>query len=153
MGMPISRIALITGANKGIGFEIARQVGQAGNRVLLGARDAALGETAADTLKAEGIDARFVHVDLSKPATIQAAAAAIEADHGRLDVLVNNAGIVDRADGPPSTASIDAVRRVFDTNLFGPLAVTQAMLPLLGKSASARVVKCIERALFAHEQQ
>jgi len=135
-----NRIALITGANKGIGFEIARQIGKTGIRVLLGARDPALGEAAEATLKAEGVDARFIHIDLGKPATIEAAAAAIEAQHGRLDVLVNNAGISDDADGPPSTASIDAVRRIFETNFFGALAVAQAMLPLLRKSASARIV-------------
>jgi NAD(P)-dependent dehydrogenase (short-subunit alcohol dehydrogenase family) len=135
-----SRIGLITGANKGIGLEIARQVGEAGHRVLLGARDMSLGEAAAAMLKAEGIDVRFIHIDLTKPATIQAAAATIEADYGRLDVLVNNAGIADRADGPPSKTSIDAVRRIFDTNFLGTLAVTQAMLPLVRKSTSGRIV-------------
>jgi NAD(P)-dependent dehydrogenase (short-subunit alcohol dehydrogenase family) len=134
------RISLVTGANKGIGFEVARQLGTAGHRVLLGARDVALGEAAAATLKAEGIDVRFVHIDLVKPASIQSAAATIEDDYGRLDVLVNNAGIADRADGPPSKANIDAVRRTFETNFFGTLAVTQAMLPLLRKSPSARIV-------------
>jgi NAD(P)-dependent dehydrogenase (short-subunit alcohol dehydrogenase family) len=133
-------VALITGANKGIGFEIARQLGKARHLVLLGARDASLGEAAASTLKAESIDVHFIHIDLSKPATIQAAAATIEADWGRLDVLVNNAGIADRADGPPSKTSIDAVRRIFDTNFFGTLAVTQAVLPLLRHSSSGRIV-------------
>jgi NAD(P)-dependent dehydrogenase (short-subunit alcohol dehydrogenase family) len=135
-----SRITLITGANKGIGLEIARQVGKAGHHVLLGARNAMLGETATGRLKAEGIDAHFICIDLGMPTTIQAAATAIEAEYGRLDVLVNNAGINDTADGPPSKTSIDAVRRVFETNLFGTLAVTQAMLPLLRKSPSARIV-------------
>ncbi len=131
---------LITGANKGIGFEIARQIGRAGHLVLLGARNATLGEAAAAALTADGVDARFMHIDLGNPATIQAAATAIDAKHGRLDVLVNNAGIADRADGPPSKTSIDAVRRIFDTNFFGTLAVTQGMLPLLRKSTSARIV-------------
>ena len=140
MASPTPRIALITGANKGIGFEIARQVGKAGHLILLGARDVKLGEAAAAVLKAEGIDAHFIHANLHDPATIRAAAATIEADYGRLDVLVNNAGIADRADGPPSKTSIDAVRRIFDTNFFGTLAVTQAMLPLLRKSPSARIV-------------
>ena len=135
-----SRIALITGANKGIGLEIARQLGKADHRVLLGARDASLGEAAASVLKTEGIDVCFIHIDLSKPATIRGAAVTIDADYGRLDVLVNNAGIADRADGPPSKTSIDAVRRIFDTNFFGTLAVTQAMLPLLRKSSSGRIV-------------
>jgi NAD(P)-dependent dehydrogenase (short-subunit alcohol dehydrogenase family) len=134
------RVALITGANKGIGFEIAREIGKRGARVLLGARDQALGEAAAATLRAEGASARSLAIDLTKPETIRAAADTIGAEYGRLDVLVNNAGIADRADGPPSTARIDAVRRVFDTNFFGTLAVTQAMLPLLRKSAAARIV-------------
>lgn len=135
-----ARIALVTGANKGLGFEVARQIGKTGAIVLVGARNAVLGEAASATLQADGIDARFVHIDLADPATITDAATAIDRDHGRLDVLVNNAGISDRADGPPSTASIDAVRRTFETNFFGTLAVTQAMLPLLRKSASARIV-------------
>ena len=135
-----ARIALITGANKGIGLEIARQLGKAGHCVLVGARDPRLGEAAAEALRGGGIDARFIHLDLGRPATIEACAAAIRAEFGRLDVLVNNAGISDPADGPPSTASIDAVRRVFETNFFGTLAVTQAMVPLLRESTSARVV-------------
>jgi NAD(P)-dependent dehydrogenase (short-subunit alcohol dehydrogenase family) len=135
-----TRFALITGANKGIGFEIARQLGKADHRILLGARDASLGKAAASTLKAEGINVRFINIDLNKPATIQAAATTIAADYGRLDVLVNNAGIADRADGLPSKTSIDAVRRIFDTNFFGTLAVTQAMLPLLLSSSSGRIV-------------
>lgn len=134
------RVALVTGGNKGIGFEIARQVGEAGTRVLLGARNAKLGEAAAATLRAAGIDARFVHVDLDESDSIRAVAVEIEREYGRLDVLVNNAGIVDRADACPSEASMDAVRRIFDTNFFGTLAVTQAMLPLLRKSDSARIV-------------
>jgi NAD(P)-dependent dehydrogenase (short-subunit alcohol dehydrogenase family) len=135
-----ARIALITGANKGIGFEIARQIGQTGARVLLGARDAALGEAAASALRAEGVDARFIRIDLGEPASIEAAAASIGAGYRRLDVLVNNAGITDPADGPPSAASLQAVRRIFDTNFFGTLAVTQAMLKLLRQSASGRIV-------------
>jgi NAD(P)-dependent dehydrogenase (short-subunit alcohol dehydrogenase family) len=140
--MPTSkhRIALVTGANKGIGFEITRQIGKTGAHMLLGARDPALGEAAAARLQAEGLDVRFIHIDLGKPDTIQFAAATIEGGYDRLDVLVNNAGITDRADGPPSKASLDAVRRVFETNMFGVLAVTQAMLPLLRKSASGRIV-------------
>jgi NAD(P)-dependent dehydrogenase (short-subunit alcohol dehydrogenase family) len=140
--MPSStqRISLVTGANKGIGFEVTRQLGKAGHRVLLGARDVALGEAAAAALKAEDLDVRFIHIDLSKPAMIEGAAATIGVDYGRLDVLVNNAGISNRADGPPSKTAIDAVRRIFDTNFFGTLAATQAMLPLLRKSGAGRIV-------------
>ena len=140
MGTSHDRITLVTGANKGIGLEIARQIGKKDHRILLAARDAALGKAAAAALAAERIDVRFIHIDLSEPATIQVAAASIQADYGRLDVLVNNAGIADRADGPPSKTAIDAVRRIFGTNFFGTLMVTQAMLPLLRKSQSARIV-------------
>jgi NAD(P)-dependent dehydrogenase (short-subunit alcohol dehydrogenase family) len=140
MQSSLTKIALVTGANKGIGFEIARQLGKAGHCLLLGARNPALGDAAATKLKAEGIDVSFILLDVDKPETIQTAATTIGAEYGRLDVLVNNAGINDPADGPPSKTSLDAVRRVFDVNLFGVLAVTQAMLPLLRKSASARIV-------------
>ncbi len=134
------RIALITGANKGIGFEIAQQLGKAGHHVLLGARDPGRGEAAAAALREQGIDARFIHIDVGDAATIDAAAAEIETRYGRLDVLVNNAGIADQSDGSPGSADMAAVRRTFDTNFFGVLAVTQAMLPLLKRSASGRIV-------------
>jgi NAD(P)-dependent dehydrogenase (short-subunit alcohol dehydrogenase family) len=136
----ISRIALITGTNKGIGFEIARGIGRTGALVLLGARDSALGEAAAAKLRGEKIDARFIRIDLGEAETFSAAAAAIGAEHGRLDVLVNNAGIADPADGPPGKASLTAVRRIFEVNFFATLALTQAMLPLFGKSRAARIV-------------
>lgn len=135
-----SRIALVTGANKGIGLEIARQLGRSGACVLLGARNVALGEAAASMLKAEGCDVTFIQLDLVDATTLVAAAHTIAAAHGRLDVLVNNAGISDRADGPPMKATIAAVRRIFDTNFFGTLQACQAMVPLLLKSTSGRVV-------------
>jgi NAD(P)-dependent dehydrogenase (short-subunit alcohol dehydrogenase family) len=134
------RVALITGANKGIGFEIARQLGQGGNRILIGARDRDRGQTAVAELMSEGVAARYVQIDLTELATITAAAADIEAQEGRLDILVNNAGIASSGDGTPGAASLEAVRRTFDTNFFGTLAVTQAMLPLLKRSASGRIV-------------
>ena len=134
------QVALVTGANKGIGFEVSRQLGVAGMTVLLAARDASLGEEAAATLKAAGLDAHFVQLDLVKPATIEAAAACIAADYQRLDVLVNNAGINVPGDGPPSVADLSVVRQVMETNFFGTLAVTQAMLPMLRKAPAARIV-------------
>ena len=134
------KLALVTGANKGIGFELARQLGHNGMIVLLGARDTKLGEEAAHKLKSEGLDAHAVHIDLNQLETIDQAAKQIETDYGRLDVLMNNAGIADPADGPPSTASLQAVRRIFDTNLFGTIAVTQAMLPLVRRARAGRIV-------------
>jgi len=135
-----NRIALVTGANKGIGLEIARQLAQAGVFVIIGARDAKRGNAAVADLSSQGLEATFVQLDLLDEASIVAAAAAISDKHGHLDILVNNAGIMDWTDGVPSGASQQAVRRVFETNFFGTLAVTQAMLPLLRKSTAARIV-------------
>lgn len=134
------RIALITGANKGIGLEIARQLAQAGVFVIIGARDPARGEAAVDALASQGLKAQSVAIDLTDRRTIAAAAETIGTEHGKLDILVNNAGIVDAEDGPPTTASAEAARRIMDTNFVGTLAVTQAMLPLLRKAPAARIV-------------
>jgi NAD(P)-dependent dehydrogenase (short-subunit alcohol dehydrogenase family) len=134
-----NRIALVTGANKGIGLEIARQLAQAGVSVIIGARDAERAEAAVTNLSSQGLDVTSVQLDLLDEASI-AAAATISNEHGHLDILVNNAGIVDWDDGVPSRASLQAVRRVVETNFFGTLAVTQAMLPLLRKSPAARIV-------------
>ena len=136
-----TRNALVTGANKGLGLEVARRLGEAGLRVWLGARDAQAGEEAAARLREGGADVRPIRIDVLDTDSIAAAAARIEAEDGRLDVLVNNAGVNDMArDGAPGKAQIEAVRAIFDVNFFGALAVTQAMLPLLRRSASARVV-------------
>jgi len=134
------KIAFITGANKGIGYEVARQLGAHGITVLLGARTPHLGEAAAAKLKAEGADAHFLLLDVTKPETITQAAETIRSQFGRLDILVNNAGVVAKGDGPPSVADPQAVRDVLEVNFFGVLAVTQAMLPLVRKSLSGRIV-------------
>ncbi|WP_342028570.1 SDR family oxidoreductase [Bauldia litoralis] len=133
-------IALVTGANKGIGLEIARQLAGTDVTVIIGARDRDRGRKAADELLSIGLPVESVEIDLNDEVTIAAAAEHIAARHGRLDILVNNAGIVDGADGPPTTASTRAVRRVMETNFIGTLAVTQAMLPLLRKSPAGRIV-------------
>ena len=138
--MTQKRIALITGANKGIGLEIARQLAQAGVDVIVGARDASRMATAIADLSAQGIAAQSLSIDLLNHVSITAAAQVIEAQYGRLDILVNNAGIVDAADGPPSTSSAEAACRIMNTNFVGTLAVTQAMLPLLRKAPAARIV-------------
>ena len=134
------KIALITGANKGIGYELARQLGNVGVTVLVAARNAKLGNAATAKLKSDGCDAHFIELDVTKPQTIAKAAQTIRTQYGRLDILVNNAAIVDQADGPPSTADPGAVRRVLDVNFFGVLAVTQAMLPLVRNAAAGRIV-------------
>lgn len=134
------RIALVTGANKGIGLEIARQLARVGVFVIIGARDPARAKAAIEDLASEGLAATSAHVDLNDLKSIAAAAETIRANHGKLDILVNNAGIVDAEDGPPTASSPEAARRIMDTNFIGTLAVTQAMLPLLRQSTAARIV-------------
>ena len=137
----VSKIALITGANKGIGFEIARQLGAQGITILAGVRDQARGEAAVQQLRTEAIDATAVHLDVTNQATIDAAAAFIEQAYGKLDILVNNAGIsVREGSTPPSELALEAVRTTFATNVFGVFAVTKAMLPLLRRSGAGRIV-------------
>ena len=132
-------IALITGANKGIGYEIARGLGLRKIVVLIGARDEARGQAAAAKLKSEGADARFVPLDVTNKETISRAARWIEDQFGHLDILVNNAGIGEWG-SKPSDVDLAKVREVYETNLFGPMAVTQAMLPLLRRSQHGRIV-------------
>ena len=134
------RIALVTGANKGIGFEIARQLGQAGVTVLLAARDSVLGQAAVSMLRTEGLDVHSIQLNVTDPNTVENAAQWIRARHERLDILVNNAGIGDGADGPPSIGSVEAARKMLETNFLGVLTVTQSMLPLLRKASSASIV-------------
>ena len=134
------RIALVTGANKGIGLESARQLAQAGVRVIIGARDENRARAAVNALGSQGLATQSVRLDLDDEQSIEMASTAITAEHGKLDILVNNAGIFDLADGPPGTASLAAVRRVMNTNFLGALAVTQAMLPLLRAAPAGRIV-------------
>jgi NAD(P)-dependent dehydrogenase (short-subunit alcohol dehydrogenase family) len=133
------KVALITGANKGIGLEIARQLGRQGMTVLLGARDEGRGQEAAEKLQADGVDARSIQLDVISQETIDRAARRIEKEFGRLDVLVNNAGIF-TDDTPPSGLHMEVLRRTYETNVFGPVAITQAMLPLLRRSPAGRIV-------------
>lgn len=138
----MEKIILVTGANKGIGFEVSRQLARTGALVLMGARDAARGEGAAAKLRAEGSNVRYVPADLER-ATESATALArlIESEFGHLDVLINNAGIADIInDAPASQVSIDTVKRVFATNFFGTVEFTQPLLPLLKAAPAARIV-------------
>ncbi|GHO50415.1 SDR family oxidoreductase [Ktedonospora formicarum] len=135
------KIALVTGANKGIGFEIARQLGIQDITILVGARDLARGEAAIQKLRAEKIEAVVVHLDVTNQVSIDAAAAFIGQTYGRLDILVNNAAIAVREwSTPPSQLSFEDLQKTFATNVFGVFAVTKAMLPLLRHSQAGRIV-------------
>jgi len=137
------RVALVTGANKGIGFAVAAGLGRLGYVVAVGARDEARGAAAVRRLEAAGTDAFAVPLDVTSDASAERAAATIADRTGRLDVLVNNAGIAGRFDGAvqdPTTLDLDVLRTVLDTNAFGAVRVTNAVLPLLADSPSPRIV-------------
>lgn len=137
------QVALITGANKGIGLESARQLGKLGITVVLGARDAAKAEQAAKTLRAEGIDAQALKLDITSQQDRDAAVKFIGERFDKLDILVNNAGIMiegEWSDNSTSTIKPEILQQTFDTNFFAPVALTQALLPLLRKAPAARIV-------------
>lgn len=134
------QIALVTGANKGLGFEIARQLSQRGITVLLGSRDEVRGKQAAESLIDDGLPVRLLRLDVTDEAGIADAAGWIEQQYGRLDILVNNAGIAGSFAAAPSMVTVAQLRRVYDTNVFGVVAVTNTMLPLLRRSAAGRIV-------------
>jgi NAD(P)-dependent dehydrogenase (short-subunit alcohol dehydrogenase family) len=148
------KVALITGANKGIGRGAAGQLAELGMTVLVGARDPRRGEDAAASLRAGGGDVHAVTLDVTDLATVHAAAKQVEERFGHLDVLINNAGITgsgqvspeDAHDQVPSTVDLDMVRDVFETNVFGVIAVTNAMLPLLRRSPAPRIVNVSSHA-------
>ncbi len=138
--MSEKKIALITGANKGLGYETARQLAKQNVRVLIGARDETRGREAAENLKDEGFDAEFVAVDVTDEKTLEAAAKYVEENYGKLDILVNNAGIAVEYGAEPGEINLEKIRQTFDTNFFGVIAVTKSFLPLLKKSDGGRIV-------------
>ncbi len=138
--MSENTIALVTGANKGIGYEIAAGLGARGWKVGVGARDAARREAAVEKLRANGVDAFGVPLDVTDDASVAAAARLIEEEQGGLDVLVNNAGVTGGMPQNPTEISIDQMRVAVETNVFGVVRVTNAMLPLLRRSSSPRIV-------------
>ena len=135
----MQQIALITGGNKGIGFATARQLGERGYTVVIGVRDAGRGEEAVAKLKAGGADAHAVKLDVTDAHTARSAAEELKKKFGRLDVLVNNAGVALERAGLID-CDLQKLRQTFDTNVFGVVAVTQAMLPLLRESKAGRIV-------------
>ena len=138
--MHLKRQALVTGANKGIGLAIARGLAQAGMTVWLGARDRVRGEAAVQRLQAEGLDVRLLEIDVADDDSVRRAAETVGSEIEALDVLVNNAGIIIDPAAPPSQARMADVKATHEVNLFGPIRVTQAFIPLLKAAGQARVV-------------
>lgn len=137
------KVAFITGGNKGIGLETARQLGKLGITVVIGSRDLAKGKAAADTLRAEKIDAEVISFDVTNRKDHKKALDHFTSHHGKLDILINNAGVW--KDGNPFqnttvTISDKDLRETFDTNFFGTVELTQTLLPLLEKAPAGRIV-------------
>jgi NAD(P)-dependent dehydrogenase (short-subunit alcohol dehydrogenase family) len=131
---------LITGANKSIGYETARQLGRHGFRVWLGSRDSQRGHKAAEQLVAEGYDVRPLTIDVTEDHSVDMAVARVRDADGRLDVLINNAGILGEEQMAPSLQPVSDMRAVYETNVFGAVRVTQAFLPLLKSAHHANIV-------------
>jgi NAD(P)-dependent dehydrogenase (short-subunit alcohol dehydrogenase family) len=134
------RIAVVTGANRGIGLELVRQLARDGHTAILGARDLDKGTAAAAPLLDMGLDVEARRLDVADPDGVREFAAALERDHGRLDVLINNAAIHYDTGQRGVDADLDVVREALETNVLGAWRTTQACLPLLRRSRSARVV-------------
>ena len=135
-----SKSVLITGGNKSIGFETARQLGQRGYTIWLGCRDEQRGEVAVARLAAEGINMRLIIMDVTSLPGIQAAAQRVQEEEGKLDLLINNAGISGAQPVAPSAQSLSDIMAVYETNVFGVIRVTQAFLPLLKSAPHARII-------------
>jgi NAD(P)-dependent dehydrogenase (short-subunit alcohol dehydrogenase family) len=140
------KIAFITGGNRGLGFQTALELKNAGVKVVIGSRDLAQGEKALEKLRAADVDADVLEFDITKPADYQTAYDYFNFHYGRLDILVNNAGIaagVFPGTGPEHSVGevpLDLLHKVFETNFFAQVALTQALLPLLKKSPAGRIV-------------
>ncbi|MEZ0287656.1 MAG: SDR family oxidoreductase [Methylophilus sp.] len=143
MSTPQQRIAFITGANRGIGFETAKHLGAQGIKIILGARDNTKGAEAVAELNAAGIDAEYLHYDAALANSPQAVAKTLQSRFGKLDILINNAGVLNETlIGQNNTFTVDqdTLKATFEANFFAVVALTQALLPLLQNAPAGRIV-------------
>jgi NAD(P)-dependent dehydrogenase (short-subunit alcohol dehydrogenase family) len=141
--MESSKVAFITGANRGIGLETASKLGELGITVVLGVRDLAKGQAVADQLKSKGVRAEALRYDAAEPQTVDAVFAHLERTYGKLDILINNAGMLQEnlvGENNSPTVSQQALHDTFDINFFAVIALTQKLLPLIRKSPAGRIV-------------
>jgi NAD(P)-dependent dehydrogenase (short-subunit alcohol dehydrogenase family) len=134
------KIALITGANRGLGFEISRQLARQGIKVVMGVRDAIKGQMAANQLLQAGFDVEIQCLDVTDTKSIESIRGYLDKKYGKLDILINNAGVCLDSGQQPSEVSLNTIRKTFETNFFGIVALTQALLPLIHKSEAGRIV-------------
>lgn len=140
MSLSQKKIALITGANKGLGFEISRQLARLGIKVVMGVRDAIRGEVAVNQLLSDGLDVEFKCLDVTDAESIEAICVYIDKTYGKLDILINNAGVCLDSGQKSSEVSLEVIRQTLETNFIGAVAITQALLPLIYKSEAGRIV-------------
>ncbi len=134
------RLGLVTGANRGIGFEICRQLAGRGIRVLLTARDERRGRQAATRLTRDGLDVQFRQLDVTDEDSVRRLVGVVEAEFGGIDILVNNAGVYPDEGVPGLTIDLDTVRRTLEVNAYGPLRLCQALVPLMRRRRYGRIV-------------
>jgi NAD(P)-dependent dehydrogenase (short-subunit alcohol dehydrogenase family) len=134
------KIALVTGANKGLGLEISRQLSRQDIKVVITARNATKGQIAADRLLQAGLDVEFHYLDVAKTETINLIRYYLDKTYGKLDILINNAGVCLDRSQQPSEVNLDIIRQTFEINFFGVVAITQGLLPLIHKSDAGRIV-------------
>lgn len=134
------RIAVVTGANRGLGFEISRQLGLKGITIIAGTRQGADGARTVERLKDEGINAHSIILDVTEPSTVEALPRLLNVQFGHIDILINNAGVLIDSGVPLSDLDEGVLRATFETNVFGAFVVTRALLPLIRKSSFGRIV-------------
>jgi NAD(P)-dependent dehydrogenase (short-subunit alcohol dehydrogenase family) len=134
------KTALVTGANKGIGLATVEGLAKQGYKVWLGSRDFSRGQSAVEKLRTKGLDVHLLMLDVAEDSSVMKAASVLADQTGHLDVLINNAGIALSLDSPPSIESLDVIRETYEVNVFGPIRVTQALLPLLKAADHAKIV-------------